>query len=234
MAEAIASGVDLEEVLVTPAWAAGGQGAALLRALRCPVTEVAPDLLAELADADTPQGALAVARLPRPPVAALPRVAGGVYLYLDGVQDPGNLGAIARVAEAAGATGYVVAGQSADPFGWKALRGSMGSVLRLPTVHDGDATTVAGVLRAHRLHCLAAAPAGAVSFEAVDWRGPIACFVGSEGSGLPAELMAMADRRVRIPMAEPVESLNVAVSAGLLLYEARRQRTRPATAASSG
>jgi TrmH family RNA methyltransferase len=106
----------------------------------------------------------------------------------------------------------------------------MGSVLRLPTVHDGDATTVAGVLRAHRLQCLAAAPIAAVSFDAIDWRGPIACFVGSEGAGLPEALLAMADHRVRIPMAEPVESLNVAVSAGVLLYEARRQRLRPAMA----
>ena len=60
----------------------------------------------------------------------------------------------------------------------------MGSVLRLPTVHDGDPTTVIGVLRQHRLLCLAAAPAGAVSFEAIDWRVPLACFVGSEGAGL--------------------------------------------------
>jgi len=91
------------------------------------------------------------------------------------------------------------------------------------------------VLRAHHLQCLAAAPAGAVSFEAIDWRGPIACFVGSEGAGLPEALLQMADRRIRIPMAEPVESLNVAVSAGVLLYEARRQRSRPAVnAATSG
>jgi TrmH family RNA methyltransferase len=81
---------------------------------------------------------------------------------------------------------------------------------------------------------VAAAPAGAVPFDAVDWRGPIACFVGSEGAGLPEAVLAMADRRVRIPMAEPVESLNVAVSAGVLLYEARRQRARPVTAATSG
>ena len=67
-----------------------------------------------------------------------------------------------------------------------------------------------------------------MSYDAVDWRGPVACFVGGEGGGLREALLQMADRRIRIPMAEPVESLNVAVSAGLLLYEARRQRTRPA------
>ena len=147
------------------------------------------------------------------------------------VQDPGNVGAIARVAEAAGATGYVVTGQSADPFGWKALRGSMGSVCacdcprRRSDRHHRRASPASA-------QCCGA-PAGSVSFDAIDWRGPIACFVGSEGGGLPEALLQMADRRVRIPMADPVESLNVAVSAGLLLYEARRQRTRPATLAAT-
>jgi TrmH family RNA methyltransferase len=177
---------------------------------------------------------VAIGERPAPDLAHLYSDDAALVVIAADVQDPGNVGAIVRVAEAGGARGLVAAGRTANPFGWKALRGSMGSVLRLPTVHDGDASTVAGVLRAHRLQCLAAAPAGAVSFEAIDWRGPIACFVGSEGAGLPEALLEMADRRIRIPMAEPVESLNVAVSAGVLLYEARRQRTRPATASTSG
>ena len=203
------------------------------------VVQVADPVMEALSPTTHPSGVVAVAARPKHTLDAVVGQRGGppalVVVAVD-VQDPGNVGAIARVAEAAGATGYVVAGQSADPFGWKALRGSMGSVLRLPTVHDGDAETVAGVLRASRLQCLAAAPAGAVPFDAVDWRGPVACFVGGEGAGLSEALLQMADRRVRIPMAEPVESLNVAVSAGVLLYEARRQRTRPAaaTAATSG
>jgi RNA methyltransferase, TrmH family len=200
------------------------------------VVQVADPVMEALSPTAHPSGVVAVAARPKHGLDAVLGRAGGpaalVVVAVD-VQDPGNVGAIARVAEAAGATGYVVAGQSADPFGWKALRGSMGSVLRLPTVHDGDATTVAGVLRAKRLQCLAAAPAGAVAFDAVDWRGPVACFVGGEGAGLPDALLQMADRRVRIPMMEPVESLNVAVSAGVLLYEAWRQRTRPAAAAAA-
>ena len=201
------------------------------------VVQVADPVMEALSPTTNPSGVIAVAARPKHALDAVLGRPGGpaalVVVAVD-VQDPGNVGAIARVAEAAGATGYVVAGQSADPFGWKALRGSMGSVLRLPTVHDGDATTVAGVLRANGLQCLAAAAAGAVSFDAVYWRGPIACFVGGEGAGLPDALLQMADRRIRIPMAEPVESLNVAVSAGVLLYEARRQRTRPATVTTSG
>jgi TrmH family RNA methyltransferase len=202
------------------------------------VVQVADPVMEALSPTAHPSGVVAVAARPK---RTLDDVLGGVggppplIVVAVDVQDPGNVGAIARVAEAAGATGYVVTGQSADPFGWKALRGSMGSVLRLPTVHDGDAATAVGVLRARRITCYAAAPAGgAAPFDTVDWKGPTACFVGSEGAGLPDAVLAMADRRVRIPMAAPVESLNVAVCAGLLLYEARRQRTRPAAAVSSG
>jgi TrmH family RNA methyltransferase len=197
------------------------------------VVQVADPVMDALSPTTHPSGVVALAARPKHSldgvIGAPPGPPALVVVAVD-VQDPGNVGAIARVAEAAGATGYVVAGESADPFGWKALRGSMGSVLRLPTVQEDDATTVVGVLRAQRLQCVAAAPAGAMSFEAIDWRGPIACFVGSEGAGLPEALLQMADRCVRIPMAAPVESLNVAVSAGLLLYEARRQRARPAAA----
>jgi TrmH family RNA methyltransferase len=199
------------------------------------VVQVADPVMEALSPTAHPSGVVAVAARPKRTMDDVVGVPGGppplVVVAVD-VQDTGNVGAIARVAEAAGATGFVVAGQSADPFGWKALRGSMGSVLRLPTVHDGDATTAVGVLRAKGLACYAAAPGGAAApFDAVDWKGPTACFVGSEGAGLPDAVLAMADRRVRIPMAAPVESLNVAVSAGLLLYEARRQRARPAAAA---
>jgi TrmH family RNA methyltransferase len=198
------------------------------------VVRVTDPVMEALSPTAHPSGVVAVAARPK---RTLDDVLGGaaaapplVVVAVD-VQDPGNVGAIARVAEAAGATGFVVAGRSADPFGWKALRGSMGSLLRLPTIHHPDATAAIGGLKAHRLQCLAAALAGAVPFDAVDWRGPVACLVGSEGAGLPEDVLAMADRRVRIPMAPPVESLNVAVSSGLLLYEARRQRAaRPAPA----
>ena len=132
------------------------------------------------------------------------------------VQDPGNLGALVRVAEAAGATGAMIAGASASPYGWKALRGSMGSALRL--------------LRRHRCRIVAAAQRGGRSLFAVDLAGPLAILVGGEGAGLPAAVLDQADVRVSIPMEAPVESLNTAVSAALLTYEARRQRvgaTRP-------
>ena len=141
------------------------------------------------------------------------------------VQDPGNLGAIVRVAEAAGAAGLLAAGRSADPFGWKALRGSMGSALRLPiaTFPSVDAA----ISRAREAACrvVATVPRDGQSLYDADLRRRIAVLIGSEGEGLAHAITSMADDRVTIPMSAPVESLNAAVTAALVLYEARRQRS---------
>jgi TrmH family RNA methyltransferase len=141
------------------------------------------------------------------------------------IQDPGNLGAIARVAEAAGATGIVCAGASADPFGWKALRGSMGSLLRLPVVVTSDPLEAIRQARDGGCRIVATVPRdGDPLFEA-DLGGAVAVLIGGEGRGLTPAQLAAADLRVVIPMQAPVESLNASVAAALVLYEARRQRT---------
>jgi TrmH family RNA methyltransferase len=147
-----------------------------------------------------------------------------LVLVVADVQDPGNLGAIVRVAEAAGATGCVVAGRSADPFGWKALRGSMGSALRLPIVRLDDAADAVARARSRGCRLVATIPRGGKSLFDVDLKQPTAILVGGEGAGLPQDLVDLADDRVTIPMQAPVESLNAAVAAALLAYEARRQR----------
>jgi len=143
------------------------------------------------------------------------------------VQDPGNVGALIRVAEAGGATGAFVCGSSASPFSWKALRGSMGSALRLPTVAGMTADAVMNCMTEPGLRTIAAVPRGGQSPEAVDWRGRVGLFVGGEGPGLADELVARCDARVSIPMATTVESLNVAVAAAVLIYTARNQRMNP-------
>jgi TrmH family RNA methyltransferase len=139
------------------------------------------------------------------------------------IQDPGNVGAIIRAAEAAGATGFDVGTASADPFGWKAVRASMGSVLRLPLAAD----TNEGIEAARRRGCriFALVPEGGRPLFDMDFRGPTAIVIGSEGTGLPAGLEDATDEKITIPMQPPVESLNAAVSAAVVLYEARRQRS---------
>jgi TrmH family RNA methyltransferase len=140
------------------------------------------------------------------------------------VQDPGNVGAISRVAEAAGATALIAGGRSADPFGWKALRGSMGSALRLPVSVERDAQHIVNLLRERRCRIAAATPRDGTSIYDADLKGPLAILVGGEGAGLPAAFLDSADLTLSIPMTPPVESLNAAVAAAVLLYEARRQR----------
>ena len=128
-----------------------------------------------------------------------------------------------RTAEAAGATAFVATASTADPLGWKALRGSMGSALRLP-IARGEIADVLRALRAAGIETSALVPrAGRPLFE-VDFKHPSALILGSEGAGLPDEVLRQVDRRITIPMQQPVESLNVGVAAALVLYEAFRQR----------
>ena len=141
------------------------------------------------------------------------------------VQDPGNIGALVRVAEASGATGLIASGASADPFGWKALRGSMGSALRLPIMTCRTPTEAVANARGHGCRVVATLPAGGRSLFDADLSGAPAILVGGEGSGLPTVLVSGADERVTIPMTPSVESLNTAVSAAVVLYEVRRRRT---------
>jgi TrmH family RNA methyltransferase len=172
----------------------------------------------------TPSGIVALAE--RPPARA-DRLYGPAALVVTAVdvQDPGNLGAMVRVAEAAGATGFVAAGGSANPFGWKALRGSMGSALRLPIISQVSADEAVAGAREHGCRIVAAVPRDGRSLFEIDFTAPIHLLIGGEGQGLAAALAGAADDRVTIPMQAPVESLNAAVTAALIVYEARRQRT---------
>ena len=148
-----------------------------------------------------------------------------LVVVLCDVQDPGNVGAVVRVAEGAGATGVIVAGQSADPFSWKALRGSMGSALRLPIQQMAAVSDAVAAARRHGARVVATVPHGGVSLFDAPLAGATALFIGGEGPGLSPDIIERADARLTIPMTAPVESLNAAVAAAVLLYEARRQRT---------
>jgi TrmH family RNA methyltransferase len=223
--EALASGVEVVEAAASTRLAQGGRAAAIdaLRGGGVPVRLVDDGLLASLSEVETSQGLLALARRP---VFDEERIFAGTPLVLvaAGIQDPGNLGALLRSAEAAGATGAYLTDGAADPFSWKALRGSMGSALRLP--HRRRMTTADALarLRAHGVGVIAADPGAPLAYFAADLRRPVAFLLGPEGSGLSPALTQEADASVAIPMAPGVESLNVAVAAGVLLFEASRQR----------
>jgi TrmH family RNA methyltransferase len=230
--EAISAGVPLEALLMSPSLAERPEGRRIRDGARCTVDEVDPGLLAELMDADSPQGVLAVATLRRPGVDALPRREDGVYLYLDGVQDPGNVGAIARVAEAAGATALAFGAGTAHPNHPRALRASAGSLLRVPVAVDADPRALAGHLAPLSPRWVSLVAHGGrelydeplVGTDGTNGRdGALVLALGSEGAGLTDSARDLADVELRIPLAPPVESLNVATSAAVVLFELRRR-----------
>ena len=189
---------------------------------------VSENVMDAMSPVRTPSGVLAIAR-PKGSVAdsgpVPPEGAGRDPLLVCAVdvQDPGNVGAIVRVAEAAGATALLAAGGTADPYGWKALRGAMGSAFRLPVARGISTGHALRAARDQGCRVVGTVLDGA-PLEQSDLTGPLCLLVGGEGGGLPLELVSAADLRITIPMAAPVESLNVAVATAVVLYEARRQR----------
>jgi TrmH family RNA methyltransferase len=220
--EALVGDHQPELVLVTPEFLARPEGRELSAALPLEPTLITAELLDGLTDSDSPRGALALIRLARTGVAALPRLTDGLYLFVDRLQDPGNLGALARTAEAFDATGLALAPGTVDPNHPRALRASAGSLLRLPVAVGTDAETLAGHLRDSPPVWIALVPRGGESLDQASLRRPAVLAVGAEGPGLADELLARADLRLTIPVTEPVESLNATVAAALVLYKLRK------------
>lgn len=188
-----------------------------------PLLEASPGAFAVLSDTVTPQGVLAVARMPLTAQTPAPP---DQVLVLDGVQDPGNVGTLLRSADAF-RMGQVCCGRgTVDPFAPKVVRASMGGLFRVPVV---SADTVA-YLQTWRtrwpdgqiVHARAHAEAAC---HELNFRRPTLLLVGSEASGVSPEAASLADTQVRIPMSEAAESLNAAVAGSILLYEMFRQRT---------
>jgi len=177
------------------------------------VFEMDEDVLADVAPTRNPQGVLAVGEAPRWPVW---EAAQGVGLYLEGVQDPGNLGAIIRSAAGLGAAAVLLGPECADPFGPAAVRGSAGAVFRIPVEREVPLGRAVERIRRH-LGVLWAT--GGEGTAVSDWQPsePMLLMMGAEGRGLSDEAMAAADGVLTIPLNREVESLNVAVAAGIVL-----------------
>jgi TrmH family RNA methyltransferase len=206
-------------------WGAGagreGQVRRKLEAGGHEVLEVKRGLLREVADTQTPQGVLVVFRAP---VWGAEEVLGdgGPVVVLDRLQDPGNLGTIARTAEGAGAAGLLLTPGCADPGSPKALRASAGALLRLPAAWVDEP---APLLRRAGLPLYATAGAGGARYDRTDLSRPFGLLLGQEGSGVTPELGRQADLLLTVPMAGRLESLNVAATAAVILFEAARQRS---------
>ena len=188
------------------------------------VVDVSGSVLNALSPVNSPTGVVASARIPSVASSEVLKPAPALVLAAAGLQDPGNAGAIIRSAAAAGATGVVLDELSADPWGWKALRASMGSAFHLPVLRTRMITNLLDEWRGAGLRLVATAPRNGTPMHDLDFTKPMVLLLGGEGAGLPGKMLTAADARVTIPMRGGIESLNAAVAAAVLLYEARRQR----------
>jgi TrmH family RNA methyltransferase len=196
-------------------------------ARRAQVITVSASVMDALSPVRTPTGVVAIVQPRRAAFVQLLAPPPPLVVVAVDVQDPGNAGAIVRSAEAGGATGVILAGESADPWSWKALRAAMGSTFRFPVIREPNTSAALTQLRHSNVRLLATVPRGGVDVTDADLRVPVALLLGSEGAGLDESAARDADERISIPMNGPVDSLNVAVAAGVLVYEAHRQRRTP-------
>ena len=219
--EACAVNYPLETVCCTPQWQSSHQKLwqqACQLAQR--VENVSSEVLQAIATTVQPDGVVATAR--RNEQQVVPYT--GIGLALETLQDPGNLGTIIRTAAAAGASGLWISDDSVDLDNPKVLRASAGQWFRLSMGVSADLKATVGECQQAGMQVVATLPTASTSYWQVDWHRPSLILLGNEGAGLSDQLASLADLQVRIPLSSGVESLNVAIAAALLLYEAKRQR----------
>jgi len=221
--EALGAGVPFTGAVVADDFGRTARGAALLEALAAhavPVEEVTARILVQLADTDTPQGVLAVLEPPRSQLAEIVPAPGAPVLVVDAVQDPGNVGALLRTAFALGCAGAVLLAGSADPANAKVMRAAMGATFRLPWAPAIEGELAAWARNADITLWAAAGDGTPVGRLARPER--LGLVVGNEGAGVRPEIRRLAQASVAVPLARGAESLNVAVAAGIILFEVLR------------
>lgn len=183
-----------------------------------------PDsVFASAVPTETPQGIAALVRVKQASLASILEAQPALLVVAAGLQDPGNLGTIARSAEAFGVTGLLLGERTVSPWNWKALRASAGSLFRVPMA-KAELDSSLSEIKTRHIRVLATSSHQGRPISQVDLRGPIAFVIGNEGAGLPKDVLARADETVAIPQSSKIESLNAGIAASILLYEAARQR----------
>jgi TrmH family RNA methyltransferase len=191
------------------------------------VARLSGEVFGRIADRDGPSGLAAIVRSPSMSLADLRVPPDALFAALHEPGNPGNIGTIIRTASAAGAGGVILIGASADPYDPAAVKASMGALFTVPVVSVGSAAEFVDWARPAGVTVAATSGRAKASFWTAEFPLPLAVLVGSEGTGLPDDVLAAADLQVAIPMTGTAESLNLAVAAGILLYEVRRRTGLP-------
>lgn len=209
----------------------GKEGAALSDKLysvkqsgRALVGIVKTDIFNKMCDTKTPQGILCVVSMPEYHLDEMLETDEGLFLILEDIQDPGNLGTMVRSGEGAGLSGIIMSSHTVDIFNPKTIRATMGSIYRVPFIYTDDLADAVRTVKNAGIKTYAAHLAGKTAYDKENYRGASAFLIGNEGNGLSRETADLADLYVRIPMLGEVESLNAGVAAALFMYEAARQR----------
>ena len=182
------------------------------------VEKVTDNVLKKISDTKTPQGMVFVLKMPHYDIEDLK---GGNILILENIQDPGNLGTMLRTAEGAGAGGVLMSKGTVDIFNPKTIRSTMGSLFRVPFIYTDDLKGATECLKKDGVRVYAASLQGLKFYDEISYEGRSAFMIGNEGNGLSDDACEMADELIKIPMEGKLESLNAAVSAAILLYNAR-------------
>ncbi len=190
------------------------------------VEVVADSVFGALSDTRTPQGVLALVNWSHYTMEEVVQAETPHLMILEHLQDPGNLGTIFRAGEGAGVTGIVMDSQTVDVYSPKVIRATMGSVLRIPFVYVENLKESLFFLKNRGVQLFAACLEESQEYDQENYQGSVGFLIGNEANGLTSETAATADVRIHIPMEGKVESLNAAMAATVLMYEAARQRRR--------
>lgn len=187
---------------------------------------VSDSVFRQMSDTKTPQGVMTILKTPSYTLDDILTGKEPLIMVLEDIQDPGNAGTVIRTGEGAGISGVILTRTSVDITNPKVIRSTMGSIYRIPFLYVEDVISLKKVFREKRIRSYAAHLAGKNYYDEEDYRQGTAFFIGNEGNGLTEEAASAADCLVRIPMSGQVESLNAAMAAGILMYEAARQRRK--------
>ena len=193
---------------------------------KLPYEVVSADVFQRMSDTKTPQGILAVVKMPEYTMEEILAVENPLLVLLEDIQDPGNLGTMMRTSEGAGVNGVVMTRETVDLFNPKTVRSTMGSIFRVPFLYADDMIQTIRLLHEKKIRTYAAHLKGEKFYDELSYTSGCACVIGNDGNGLKKETADAADTYLKIPMQGRLESLNAAVATALLVYEAARQRRK--------
>lgn len=225
--QAIEAGAEIDTLVVAPQLLTSGATLKLIEEQERQGTRVARvtrELFTSLADREHPAGLAAIVTMRPARLDGLMVTPTALFVALHRIGNPGNLGTIVRTADAAGATGVLLLGESTDHYHPAAVKASMGALFSMPVVHLSDPEEFFSWTATHGIAVVTTSARADREHWATDYPAPLALLLGSEGEGLPPALLARGDLAVRIPMTGTAHSLNLAVATGILLYEVRRRQ----------